>query len=102
MKTHTLEIKKRGIIRETDSILLDGKAIIRRLDLGFKVYTFPIPDGPKRRTADLCVTSDTAGKITEVRLIVNGRVLYQESYCKGYAYLYIPIHCSRRGTHSLA
>jgi hypothetical protein len=78
-ETHTLEIKKRGIIRETDSVLLDGRVIIRRLDVGFKVYTFPISDGRKMRSADLCVTSDTAaGTITDVRLIVNGSILYQE------------------------
>jgi hypothetical protein len=76
-ETHLLEINRR---RSIDSLLLDGKAIFRLFDITSKIHTFSISDGQQIRGADLRVMQDhSARRITEVRLIVDGQVLYQES-----------------------
>ncbi len=73
-ETHILEVK----IRFTDSVLLDGKAIIKGGNLSEKNHTFSISDGQQVRTANLWFDVDNFIHITKMRLIVDNQVLYQE------------------------
>jgi len=74
-ETHTLEIKIRTFM---DSILLDGKTVIRRSAIASKSQAFSMSDGHLMRTTDVLVETDKANHITHMKLIVDGQVLYQE------------------------
>jgi hypothetical protein len=74
-ESHAIEIRM-SMIR--DSILLDGKPVVRRRAIANKSHVFSIPDGGNELVADVRVKADASHNISSVRLIIDGRILYRE------------------------